>query len=224
MGDSRRQAMTSPAMMTLPIAEQRVVLQDFHWQAFESFLSALGEHRSARLAYDRGMLEIMSPLRRHESAKRLIGRLIETWVAERGINVASMGSLTLKREDLSRAVEPDECYYIQNELRIRSKEDIDLAQDPPPDLVLEIDITSPSLLRLPIYEALGVPEVWRYDGRQLHVYILQSGIYASQNQSQVLPLFPVSLVPEFLEEARTLGETAMLQRFRALIKDQNKIN
>ncbi len=166
-------------MLTLPIAEQRVVLHELNWQAFESFLLALGEQRSARLAYDRGVLEIMSPLRRHESAKRLIGRLIETWVAELGINVASMGSLTLKREDLSRAVEPDECYYIQNEPRIRSREDIDLAQDPPPDLVLEIDITSPSLLRLPIYEALGVPEVWRYDGRELHLYSLQSGIYLS---------------------------------------------
>jgi Uma2 family endonuclease len=224
MVDSKRQTMTSPATLTLPIAEQRVVLHDFHWPAFESFLLALGEHRSARLAYDQGVLEIMSPLRRHESAKRLIGRLIETWVAERGINVASMGSLTLKREDLSRAVEPDECYYIQNEPRIRSKEDIDLAQDPPPDLVLEIDITSPSLLRLPIYEALGVPEVWRYDGRKLHVYILQSGIYVSQNQSQVLPLFPIDLVLELLEEARTLGETAMIQRFSAFIKDQKEIN
>jgi Uma2 family endonuclease len=216
--------MTSPAMLTLPIAEQRVILHDLNWQAFESFLSALGEHRSARLAYDQGVLEIMSPLRRHESAKSIIGRLIETWVAERGINVASMGSLTLKRKDLSRAVEPDECYYIQNESRIRSREDIDLAQDPPPDLVLEIDITSPSLLRLPIYEALGVTEVWRYDGRKLHLYSLQSGIYVSQNQSQVLPLFPINLVPEFLEEAKTLGETAMLQRFSALVKDQNEIN
>ena len=212
--------MTSPAMMTLPIAEQRVVLHDLDWQAFESFLLALGEHRSARLAYDQGVLEIMSPLRRHESAKCLIGRLIETWVAERGINVASMGSLTLKREDLSRAVEPDECYYIQNEPKIRSKEDIDLAQDPPPDLVLEIDITSLSLLRLPIYEALGVPEVWRYDGRKLHVYSLQSDRYVaqSQSQSQVLPLFPISLVPELLEEAKTLGETAMLRRFSVFIK------
>jgi Uma2 family endonuclease len=215
--------MTSPAMMTLPIAEQRVVLHDLNWQAFESFLSALGEHRSARLAYDRGELEIMSPLRRHESAKRLIGRLIETWVAERGINVASMGSLTLKREDLSRAVEPDECYYIQHEPEIRGREDIDLMQDPPPDLVLEIDITSPSLLRLLIYEALGVPEVWRYDGRELHLYSLQSGIYVPQNQSQVLPLFPISLVPELLEEARTSGETAMLQRFSTSVKDRNEI-
>ncbi len=216
--------MTSPAILTLPIAEQRVVLQDLNWQAFESFLLALGEHRSARLAYDQGVLEIMSPLRRHESAKRLIGRLIETWVAERSINVASMGSLTLKREDLSRAVEPDECYYVQNEPRIRSKENIDLAQDPPPDLVLEIDITSPSLLRLPIYATLGVPEVWRYDGRTLHVYSLQSGSYVTQSQSQVLPLFPISLVPELLEVPKTLGETAMLQRFSAFVKDMNEIN
>jgi Uma2 family endonuclease len=216
--------MTSPAIMTLPIAEQRVVLPELNWQAFESFLSALGEHRSARLAYDQGVLEIMSPLRRHESAKRLIGRLIETWVAERGINVASMGSLTLKREDLSRAVEPDECYYIQNEPKIRSSEEIDLAKDPPPDLVLEIDITSPSLLRLPIYEALGVPEVWRYDGRELHLYSLQSDRYVAQSQSQVLHSFPISLIPELLEEAKTLGETAMLRRFSAFIKDRNKIN
>ena len=216
--------MTSPAMLTLPIAEQRVVLHELNWQAFESFLLALGEQRSARLAYDRGVLEIMSPLRRHESAKRLIGRLIETWVTELGINVASMGSLTLKREDLSRVVEPDECYYIQNEPRIRNREDIDLAQEPPPDLVLEIDITSPSLLRLPIYEALGVPEVWRYDGRELHLYSLQAGIYLSQEQSQVLPLFPISLVPGLLEEAKTLGETAMLRRFSVFVKDQNEIN
>jgi Uma2 family endonuclease len=218
MGDSRRQMMTSPAVLTLPIAEQRVVLHELNWQAFESFLLALGEHRSARLAYNRGVLEIMSPLRRHESAKRLIGRLIETWVAERGINVASMGSITLKREDLSRAVEPDECYYIQNEQIIRGRADIDLAQDPPPDLVLEIDITSPSLIRLPIYEALGVPEVWHYDGQELHLYSLHSESYISQDQSKVLFMFPVCFVPELLEEAKTLGETAMVRSFSALIK------
>jgi Uma2 family endonuclease len=210
--------MASPALLTLPIAEQRVVLHDLDWQAFEAFLVALGERRSARLAYDRRVLEIMSPLRRHESAKSIMGRLIETWAAEKNINIASMGSLTLKRADLSRAVEPDECYYIQNEQNIRNQEDIDLAQDPPPDLVLEIDITSPSLLRLPIYAALGVPEVWRYNGQELHLYSLQSGSYVSQEQSQVLPLFPIRLIPELLEEAKTLGETAMLRKFNELIK------
>ena len=119
--------MASPAPLNPPLAEQRVVLQDLNWQAFEAFLLALGEQRSARLAYDQGVLEIMSPLRRHESAKSIIGRLIETWVAEKNINVASMGSLTLKREDLSRAVEPDECYYIQNEQNIRNNKRISLA-------------------------------------------------------------------------------------------------
>jgi Uma2 family endonuclease len=210
--------MASPVLLNPPLAEQRVVLQGINWQAFEAFLVALGEQRSARLAYDRGVLEIMSPSRRHESAKSIMGRLIETWAAEKNINIASMGSLMLKRADLSCAVEPDECYYIQNEQNIRNQEDIDLAQDPPPDLVLEIDITSPSLLRLPIYAALGVPEVWRYDGQELHLYILQSGSYISQEQSQVVPSFPTNLIPGLLEEAKTLGETGMLRKFSEFIK------
>ncbi len=203
---------------SLSPAEERVVLNGVPWQTFEHLLTVLGDRRGARLTYDRGALEIMSPLYRHENAKRLIGRLIETWTLERNIDMASAGSSTLKREDLGRGVEPDECYYIRNERAVRGLERLDLERDPPPDLVVEVDITSPSTLRMAVYAGLSVPEVWRYDGEKLQVYCLESGVYQTQPESRILPGFPVQSVVELLEVARNLGEGTMIRNFVASIR------
>jgi Uma2 family endonuclease len=147
-------------VMTIAPAEQRVVLHNISWETFNAILQELGENRAERLAYNEGYLEIMTPLGEHENSNRFIDDLMRILADELNLNLKKFGSLTLKRDDMRRGVEPDSCYYIQNEPVVRGKKDIDLKYDPPPDLVIEIDITSSSLDKHPIYAALGVPEIW----------------------------------------------------------------
>lgn len=124
---------------TRAIAEQRVVFRNISWQTFKAMLTEMGSDRVSRLTYDQGTLEIMTPLMPHERANRQIERLIWILVEELGLNILSVGSMTCKREDLERGAEPDSSYYIQNEPLVRDREEIDLTQDPPPDLVLEVE-------------------------------------------------------------------------------------
>src|SRR5262249_44955535 len=157
--------------------------------------ATLGEQR-VRLTYDRGTLELMTPSYRHEHYKMLLGRLLETWTEEHDIPIRSGGSTTFHREDVDRGLEPDQCYYIQHEYAVRGKEEIDLASDPPPDLAIEVDITSSVLNRLAIYAALGVPEVWRYNGIRLEVYRLGTDrTYVRSDQSLTFPSLPLTDIP-----------------------------
>jgi Uma2 family endonuclease len=150
-----------------------ILLNNITWQTYESLRSNLAEQAGIRLTYDRGKLEIMTPLAPHEKYKKLLGSFVEALTEETDRDICSLGSLTCKKEDLARGLEPDRCYYIQNEQVVWDKDQIDLNQDPPPDLVIEIDITSSSIDRLELYASLGVPEVLRYDGTRLIVYQLQ---------------------------------------------------
>jgi Uma2 family endonuclease len=158
-------ASTTPAEVLLTLSPgQSVLLENVSWQGFESLLVELGDHRSARLAYDNGSLEIMAPTPEHEYYyKESVGILIQDLADELDQDYESLGSTTWKRQDLLAGVEPDNCFYVQNEPLIRGDLKLDLQQVPPPDLVLEIDITSKSLSRFPIYARLGVPEIWQYD-------------------------------------------------------------
>ena len=136
-----------------------ILLKNISWKTYESLLNELGEHGGIRLTYDRGNLEIMTPSAPHEGSKKILGRFVESVSEELNIEIRSLGSLTCRRQDLARGLEPDQCYYIENENVVWDKEQIDLNQDPPPDLVVEIDITSSSIDRLSLYASLGVPEV-----------------------------------------------------------------
>lgn len=124
----------------------RVVLQNISWQQFENLLKDLGDHRAARLAYDQGTLEIMTPLPEHEYYKEVIGIAVQDIALELELDYESLGSTTWKRESRLAGVEPDNCFYFQNEALIRGKLEFDLTQDPPPDLALEIDLTRACLL------------------------------------------------------------------------------
>jgi Uma2 family endonuclease len=125
-------------------AEQRVVLHNIGWDTYERLLANHENNSAPRLTYDRGELEIMSPSPEHEALNRSIALLVEFVASEMGIDVYDLGSTTFKREDLERGFEPDSCFYIENEERVRGKDRIDLTVDPPPDPVIEIGITSPS--------------------------------------------------------------------------------
>jgi len=124
-----------------------VVLKNISWQTYESLVNELAQQRGIRLTYDRGTLEIMTPSALHEGNKQILGRFVETVTEELNVEIRSLGSLTCRREDLERGLEPDQCYYIENEKMVRSLNQINLNQDPPPDLVIEIDITSSSINR-----------------------------------------------------------------------------
>src|SRR5437588_11765498 len=152
---------------------QRLVLGDVSWRSYERLLRVFDD-RHLRITYDRGALEIMTLSPEHERFKCLLSYLVLVLVEELGWNMASFGSMTFKRKKRGRGLEPDECYWIQNEPLVRGKDKIDLRRDPPPDLVIEIDWTHSSLNRLGIFAALGVPEIWRYDGTVLHIHLLGS--------------------------------------------------
>lgn len=146
---------------------QRVILQDITWQELSAILEDLGEHRAARIAYDRGILEIMAPLPEHEYDKEIIGDLVKALLEELDIEFRCLGSTTFKNQAMAQGIEPDQCFYIKNESKIRGKKRLDLTVDPPPDLALEIDITSRTHPN--IYEALKVPELWRFDQGKLQL-------------------------------------------------------
>jgi Uma2 family endonuclease len=202
------------------ITENRTLLTGIRWQTYQDLLLDLAENPSKRLTYDQGLLEIMTPLPEHEASKRLLGRLVESTTEELGLEIYSLGSTTWRREDLQKGLEPDECYYITQEAQVRGKTSFDLYSDPAPDLAIEIDLTSSSLNRLGIYAALGVQEIWRYDGQDLKIYVLVEGEYQQQEQSAVLPVLSRSDVLLFLNKRSTLGENALIREFRQWLHQQ----
>ncbi len=205
---------------TISLSEQRTVLNQVSWQTFINLLTDLGDNRAVRLYYDHGVLEIMTPLGEHENNNRFIDDLVRAIADELNLNLKKMGSLTLKRENLLKGAEPDSCYYLENEPLVRHKQNIDLESDPPPDLVLEIDITSSSLDKRPIYAAFGVGELWRYDGRQLEVFILDKTIESYQKSTQSLhfPWLPLEIIPQYIRQSLIDGETATLKDFRTWVR------
>ena len=197
-----------------------VVLKNISWQTYESLVNELAEQRGIRLTYDRGTLEIMTPSDSHEGNKEMIGRFVETLTEELNVEIRSLGSRTCKREDLARGLEPDKCYYIENERLIRDVKQIDLNEYPPPDLVIEIDITSSSINRMELYANLGVPEVWCYDGSRLIFYQLEGEEYLEREVSPHFPFLSPSEIIRFLEMQENVGKTSMIRRFRQWVRSQ----
>ena len=192
----------------------RVVLYNISWQQFENLLIDLGESRAARVAYDNGTLEIIKPLLQQEYYKEAIGDAVKDIAEELEINYESYGSTTWKREARLAGIEPDNCFYFQNEAKIRGKLKFNLNQDPPPDLALEIDLTSKSLDRFPLYARLGVPEIWCYDAGELKIYQLQNEAYLEVEISSVFPMLRVQEIPEIIEQNRPNGRRAIRQAVR----------
>jgi Uma2 family endonuclease len=199
-------------------AEARVILRGVSWQTFKALMADIGEDRSCRIAYDQGLLEIMVPYEQHEEPKILISSFVEALADELEIEIRQLGSLTLEREDLTRAIEPDTCFYIQNESQVRGKE-IKLPNVPPPDLVVESDYTRSSLNKFNIYASLGVPELWRYRNQTLQVYQLVEEKYEQTDKSLAFPFLPIAEIPGFIEQSKTIGQRASVRLFRARIRE-----
>lgn len=200
---------------------QHVLLQDVSWQEFEAILEDLGEHRSSRLAYNNGSLDIAMPLPGHEYDKEIVGDLLKALLEELDIEFLTLGSTTFKAPELNKGLEPDQCFYIQNEACVREKKRLDLTVDPPPDLALEIDITSRTYPNL--YKALKVPELWRFDRGILQINVLLDGEYMVVPESPNFQGFPLAeLIPLYLEQSRTAGRNAALKAFRQQIREMSK--
>ncbi|BAY60935.1 hypothetical protein NIES22_09960 [Calothrix brevissima NIES-22] len=200
---------------------QRVLLQDVTWQELETIIEELGEHRAARIAYDRGLLEIMAPLPEHEDDKEIISDLVKALLEELDIEFRCLGSTTFKNQFMAQGIEPDQCFYITNEALIRGKKRIDLIVDPPPDLALEIDITSRT--HPDIYQALKVPELWRFEKGILQINLLEDGSYVESQSSLNFPNLPlIEVIPQYLENSKTAGRNATLKAFRSWVKQRSK--
>jgi Uma2 family endonuclease len=191
---------------------EHLVLENVDWKLYESLLRNVGD-RPIQLTYDQGRLEIMSPLPEHEDAKKFIGRMIEALSFELDRPVKCLGSTTFRRRDRAKGLEPDECYYFRDEAKMRGRKRLDLRKDPPPELVVEIDITSRSVPREPIYAALGVPEMWRYDGRKLQCLHLSGKKYRIARRSLVFPFLQPAQLMQFIDRLPFKEENSILREF-----------
>lgn len=194
--------------------EQRVILHNVRWETYERLLADLHDSSAPRLTYDRGTLEIMSPSSEHERYNRTIAQVVEELAVEAEIDLDSLGSTTFRREDLDRGFEPDSCFYIQNAPRVRRKKRIDLTVDPPPDLVVEVDITSPSLDKFPIFAQVGVTEVWRYDGNKLTIFGLAAGDYKERDTSLAFSSVNSADVTDFIKDSESMSRPEWIRKLR----------
>ncbi|KOP27900.1 hypothetical protein AMR41_02970 [Hapalosiphon sp. MRB220] len=197
---------------------QQMLLKDVSWQQLENILEELGEKRAARISYSNGWLEIMVPLPEHEKDKEIIGDLVKILLEELEIDFESLGSTTLKNQLMKQAVEPDACFYIKNYAAVIAKKRIDLNIIPPPDLAIEIDITSRT--HFDNYEILGVPELWRYTQNGLQINLLQQGKYIEANFSPNFPDIPIiELVNEYVQQTLSVGRSQAIRAFKIWIKN-----
>ncbi|MDB9511030.1 Uma2 family endonuclease [Kamptonema animale CS-326] len=199
--------------------EKLISLTGIKWLTFNAIMSDVGDGRAWRIAYAEGVLEIRRPLPKHERPKVMLELFIGALADELEIEAMSLGALTLEREDLARAIEPDTCFYIQNESLVRDKDEINLPADPAPDLVVESDYTSSSLNKFSIYASLGVPEIWRYRNQSLQVYQLIDGSYEERENSLAFPFLPIAEIPGLIEQSKAIGQRAAVRLFRERVRE-----
>ncbi|MCM1985089.1 Uma2 family endonuclease [Lyngbya confervoides] len=209
---------TASELNIQPIGEKRVSLHGLTWDGYQQILQALPESRAVRLTYDHGLLEITMPLEDHEFALRLIERFIIILVMEMGLKIKTMGSTTMGGEKLDRSSEPDCAYYIQNQSKVAGRR-VDFSTDPPPDLVVEVDITHTDIDKNRLYAGMGVPEFWRYNGKQWRIYRLQGDAYEECDRSPTFSWVKKELLYRFLEQAQQ-DEIEAEITFRALVRER----
>jgi len=195
-------------------ANSQILLPSIKWETYRAIADDLETQPNKRLTYDNGLLEIRRQSDLHENYKKLLGRIVESLTEALEIEIRSLGSMTCDREDLARGLEPDQCYYIQNEAKVWGKDKINLQIDPPPDLAIKIDITSSSINRFAIYAKLAVPEIWRYDGQIITIHHLVGDRYVLSDRSLALAIVSTVDLQNFLELKRILKENALIRQVR----------
>jgi Uma2 family endonuclease len=200
--------------------ERRFVIYNVGWRRYQALLDLFGDD-GPRMTYDRGNVEFITTYFFHEHLKKLTGRMVETITEELNMPRVAAGSTTCNSEILDRGLEPDECYYLANAHRVRDMEQVDMTIDPPPDLAIEVEITTSLLDKLGVYAALGIPEIWKHDGEQLSVLLLgPDGAYAPSEASAAFPFLPMGEVARFLREYEPTNDTRWARAFRARVRDE----
>lgn len=195
-------------------AAQSVILKGVSWDTYDRLLREHEDVSNPRFAYDRGTLQIMVTSFEHEALNRLIARLFETIAEELGIDYVNAGSTTFRSRTTERGFEPDTAFYVRHAAAVRNVRRIDLSRDPPPDLVIEVDITHPSIDKLPIFAGLGIPEVWRFDGRSLVILRLANEDYVAVAASETLPGVKASDLNAHIESAQTSSRGDWVKQVR----------
>jgi Uma2 family endonuclease len=197
---------------------QQLLLQNISWDELEGILEELGESRSSRLSYSNGVLEIMVPLPEHERDKEIIGEIVRILLDKLAIDFEPLGSTTFKKQQMTQAVEPDACFYIQNYRSVIGKQRLDLNIDPPPDLAIEIDITSRT--KLDNYQILGVPELWRYTQQGLQISLLENDRYIKSNTSLNFPNVPIiELVDRCIKQSQIEGTSKAIKAVKQWVEN-----
>jgi Uma2 family endonuclease len=199
-----------------------LILTEVSWAAYEQLLSELGDGYGVRVGYDRGRLEVMSPSAKHEKLKELMLRLADSLAEELDCDLESFGSTTFKREGLGKGAEPDTCFYVQNAPAVAGKDKLDAGVDPPPDVVVEIDVAHSSAAKLAFYESLGVPELWIYDGETAFFYHLSSEGYVLAEASLAFPVLTSVALGRFMAEGSRGPQRAALKAFRHWLRAERK--
>jgi Uma2 family endonuclease len=197
-----------------------LVLPDVSWEDYQKVTTEMDAWPGIRLTYDRGRLEIMSTLAKHEKYKELLSDIARLISYETEIDLETLGSTTFSEDWLQRGAEPDTCFYVAHAAAIIGKDRIDLNLDPPPDIAVEVDVSSPSISKLSIYEEMRVPEVWLYDETRLQILRLEESGYAEISHSLSFPLVTSEALTQALEQSKTKGQSQVLHAFRKWLKTQ----
>jgi Uma2 family endonuclease len=215
MGHTREQRNGVRAVVTTQIPlEQRMILHHVSWETYQRLLQEFENSSAPRLSYDRGTLEFVTPLPEHEEYGRLFEFVLAAAEEATGTKVYSFGSTTFSRDDLQQGFEAAACFYIQNGSRVRGKDRLDLHVDPPPDLVIGIDIAHPSLPKLPIYAKIGVPEVWRYVAGAMEILLLDGQHYNQASSSRALPIVTAQALTGLVRASRGLSQAERMRLAR----------
>jgi Uma2 family endonuclease len=199
-------------------AETRTLIDNVRW---ETYVALASDRRNGvpQINYDQGLMELMSPQKAHEKIKTLLGRLVAAYAEAMEVDIESVASTTFRREDLNRGFEGDESFYITHAESMRGKEDIDLAIDPPPELVIEVEITASAIRKLELFAKFGVAEVWRHDGERFQVFHLKGDQFEQAPASRVVPDFPIAQVQTVIQNRNTQGEITLVKAFRESLEN-----
>ncbi len=186
------------------------------WGEYERLLEELADRPGVRVTFDQGRLQAVSPLRAHEHYAQVIADMALIAAETLDLPFEQLGSTTLRQLERQRGVEPDRCFYVANAARIAGKLTLNLEADPPPDIVVEIDMSSDSQAKLPIYADLGVPEIWLYDGRRVRILELRddNSTYVEILESKFLECLTTSVLDKYLELSKTTGQSEVRRAFR----------
>jgi Uma2 family endonuclease len=214
--------MTTAINIPVEVGEQRFALTHVSWETYESLLADYANASSPRFTFCEGTLEIVSPSSEHEELNRLLDIIADIIAEEAQTEFRKLGSTTFRREDLKGGAEPDSCFYIQSADAIRGKKEIDLKTDPPPDLVIEIEMTNPLVSKLPLYASLRVPEIWLYEAHVPRILRLSLDQYHDSNRSGVFPSLTRPVLAEFMEKSKSMTTLAWRRMVREWAREHSR--